>query len=160
MRLDSSLEVVTFSKNTKEAKIFAFLVFALTSAHYYAIENPIVFVFYLVSYYIYKFGHSEPLDYFWANEDGIEFFSMDKEIISVPWKKIDQITFNSRVHDDDQDCICFKLSFRLNEIPLNLSSFSVLKTQLKLSVNAREKPKFNQIKALKIRFENSGINTH
>lgn len=91
-----------------------------------------------------------PPEYFWANQDGIEFHISKHELTKVSWDDIEAITLTEDV-DSNLAAIEIKLMVKLDNPPIYIRSSGILTTKLNLVLANKSREKFEHLKVLQER---------
>ena len=151
----SHSDKVVFSEQPVWSKVFSIGLLLYIAVHFYLVGNPIVFLFSIESFLIYKYGPSERFDYFWADSQGINLFSLNKEIMHINWSMVNDMNFGEDLNEHED--INIALSFKLDFSPQKIRVSGFQKSTIRIPSNRK---KYMKLKKLRENYFNQSQSAH
>ncbi len=142
---------IVIERDTFFTDLMAGILLSLSVVMFYLLGNPSPVLVILLSIFVYWIGSSGPVEYFWADEEGIEYHIGKEELHQIPWRDVDRIFVDSYGSDfPTQWAIYIKLQTRLEfgKTPSYVKYTGVLKTSLLLFEGRDNRRIFKQLKKL------------
>jgi len=119
-------------------------------------EIKIIFIGIVFPVFFYFISRSVPLEYFWANEEGIMFYIGKYKVTEIPWYKINRVIFESVIEGDEnkKDRVEIQLNEKLKKQPRYIRSSGLFKTRLFLYEGKKTRRIFEELTNLKENYEN------
>jgi hypothetical protein len=139
-------------RDTFFTDLMAGILLILSVVMFYLLGNPSPIIVILLSIFVYWVGRSGPVEYFWADEDGIEYHIGKEALHQIPWCNVDRIFVDSYGSDSPTNwAIYIKLKIKLefDKTPSYVKYIGVLKTSLLLFEGKDNRRIFKQLKKLK-----------
>ena len=98
---------IVIERHTFVTDLIAGILLAVSIVMFFLLGNPSPILGIWLSIFVCWIGRSVPVEYFWADEDGIKYHIGKEVLHQIPWCAVDRIFVDSYGSDSPTTCLLY-----------------------------------------------------